>query len=251
MVNVALLAVLLFRFLKPRLLSSKMSETHDRTVERFGFGVKGGWRSCMVTAARHYPLIFGAINLVLDLALGIALYVYFDGNCFFNNFRTFDEDDEFDNSNYTKGFFVLLFYLIETFAYLQTYMIIYDWKNYGLGSFVYFCEVVLNIVIVGLMVTTAQCMGDTIANRYWISGGLYLFYIVWQLFQMSMALLLWVAQSKMSDDASAFGEMTDLSSFGGDAQLSVGGKGGNNRNTESTSPMKPVARTVNRNKTRG
>jgi hypothetical protein len=230
MVNVALLAVLLFRVLKPRLLTSAMSKKHDKTVERFAETRGRGCWSCLISTTRHFPLIFGILNFLFDLGLAIALYVYFDGNCYFNNFRTFDEDDEFNNSDYTKGFLVMLFFLIETMIYLNVYMVVFDWRNYGLGSAMYIGELILNVTILGLMVTTNQCMGDTLTNRYWISGGLYIFYAVWEVFLISMTLYLWASQAKLSPSINDDSETSlgiggnangGTSTFGGDAQIPV------------------------------
>ncbi len=109
----------------------------------------------------------------------VALYIYFDGNCFFNQPRIFDEDDEVGTPGWDRGLVVLIFFLTICFLLHLWIHFFFNRRWFAVAFFVCLLMVAMAAVCLWAMATTPMCRGDTITNRFWISFGLYLIFTIW------------------------------------------------------------------------
>lgn len=122
---------------------------------------------------------FSVVWYLLYMLIAISLYIYFNGNCYFDRHRIFNEDDELDNPNYEKGLIVLILAIIDAFMNKTWPWVFFRLKKYGLSLLMILVMLVLHGVILWAIATTDQCRRDGFENRYWVSFALYLIYTIW------------------------------------------------------------------------
>jgi len=138
--------------------------------------LKGGYNKRIPQIPSYF---FSVIWYVLYMLIAISLYIYFNGNCFFDRHRIFREDDELDNPNYEKGLIVLILAIIDAFMNKTWPWVFFRLKKYGLSLIMIAIMLMLHGVILWAMATTDQCRRDDFENRYWVSFALYLLYTIW------------------------------------------------------------------------
>jgi hypothetical protein len=138
------------------------------------------------------PRIFKwLLYFVLYALVTISLYLYMDGNCYFNNFRVYNEDNETDDPNYIRGLVVLLCALCNWALEVFWIRSFFRWRRYNLASLCLVIMLALSATILWAMGSTQQCLSDTLTNRYWIAFALYLIYAIWLCVCLSVSLAWW------------------------------------------------------------
>lgn len=175
MVNVALIISFFCFYLASFYKPSKKDIRWYKTITRF-YGRQG----LKVKKLPKIPSYFFTILwYVLYILIAISLYIYFNGNCFFDRHRIFNEDDELENKNYEKGMIVLVLAIIDALLNKLWPYIFFKQKKYGMSLIMVVIMLALHCAILWAMATTEQCRRDTFENRYWVSFALYLIYTVW------------------------------------------------------------------------
>lgn len=113
------------------------------------------------------------------IAIVSALYLYFNGNCRFDKYRMYNEDDQADDADYKRGLAVLVLCLFEAGLNFSWPVVYFKRQEYGRASIMLVIMIVFNIIIMTMMGTTEKCLLDYLTNRYYISVGLYLVYTAW------------------------------------------------------------------------
>lgn len=139
----------------------------------------GGKRKKLLSPS---PWWFKVIWAVASLTAVIALYIYFDGNCHFDQPRIYREDDETDEPGWIRGIIVLVFSLTNCWLKYKWVETFFRKRIFRLACIILLIMVILNVVTLWAMATTEPCKLDSVDNRYWICFGLYLVYTVWLLF---------------------------------------------------------------------
>ena len=116
---------------------------------------------------------------IASMCAAIAIYIYFDGNCHFDQPRIVNEDDETDEPGWIRGLIVLLFMLISCALKNVWVLTFFHHRKIRLACIIIAIMVALNIVVLWAIGSTDQCRLDTLTNRYWISFGLYLIFTLW------------------------------------------------------------------------
>jgi hypothetical protein len=119
------------------------------------------------------------IWLIIYVAIAIAQYFYFNGNCYFDKYRMLNEDHQMDDKNYLLGLFVLILSSVDIFLNFSWYDVFFKRNERYTAFAMLIAMVIINIVITILIGLTDACVGDYLTNRKYISIGLYLIYDVW------------------------------------------------------------------------
>jgi hypothetical protein len=176
MVNVALsIALATAWWLCPHWASRKEAKWYDRVTKHYVNKKK----------QRRLPriryILLSWFHSFMEIAASIALYLYFNGNCYFDQPRMYDEDDEADNINYVRGLVILLLFLMVRMMGHLWPRLFFSERRFRAAACVLVVASVFNAVVLWGVGSTEQCSVDRLTNRYWISFGLYLCYSVWLL----------------------------------------------------------------------
>jgi hypothetical protein len=207
MVNVALV----FSIFLPLLMFSLFLITSDyrrwyKNMARFYEKGGGGPPGKKKLALAQVPKVFfGLFWQVAILAAAFALYLYFDGNCHFNWFRNFYEDDEVSNINWIRGLLVTLFAGLTFYVMTWWVYLFFEKRRIMLAFFVTMFCLAFSAVVLWAMCTTEQCRPDQISNRNWIAFGLYMVFTAWLFVSWIICLVWWrVLGSKLKKDTPAY-----------------------------------------------
>lgn len=116
---------------------------------------------------------------LLLIALGISLYLYITGNCYFSRPKQFDLDDEPSDINNIRGWNVLIFSILTACLGKLWAHLFFRARRFRWSAIVLLIMILCNCVVMWAMGSTDTCPGDSINNRFWISFALYLAYTIW------------------------------------------------------------------------
>lgn len=125
--------------------------------------------------------VYKLLRLVEFLAV-IALYYYLNGNCQFDKYRMFAEDDEFEDSNYLKGFLVLSFSIVIYFLGEMWLILFFRMRKPLFAMITTLIILTFGTVLLWAMGSAEPCVRDTFANRFWLSFALWLIYMIYIIF---------------------------------------------------------------------
>lgn len=147
-------------------------------------GKKKSWWRCGEKKLPCIPRwVLEAIRVLVFTMVVAAVYYYFDGNCRFNKFRIFDEDDELGSGDYDRGLVVMLFLMVECVLYYVWRWVFFRWRITSLALLVSLFALAVTVVVLWAMATTETCPRDEFRNRFWMCFGLYLFNTLFWLFK--------------------------------------------------------------------
>lgn len=186
MVNVALFTALVALFYMGfTQFSRKRRSWYNERVKHYKTSKGGGLPNIPAW-------MFSIIWFIIYMLLAISLYIYFDGNCVFNRFDNFQEDDEVSDDDWVRGLLVFLFMLLTFFLAKLWPRVFFKEKQFGVAAMMIVLMIAFSVTVLYSMGSTGQCRRDHIPNRYWISFGLYLIFVIW----LGIALIinaLWVS----------------------------------------------------------
>lgn len=129
--------------------------------------------------------------MLLYACVVASLYLFFNGNCIFDNYRSYHEDDELDKSDYQKGLVVLILsFLDAVLGYIWPHFY-FKKQEFQTSTLMVLGMIATNITIMCMMSLTEKCKRDTVENRYAIATGLYGVYTAWLVIVFSVSAVSW------------------------------------------------------------
>lgn len=157
-------------------LSSSSPEVNNNTKKG---GKKSRWYNRLPNISAN--TIYFLFRLA-ELFAVFALYYYLNGNCQFDKYRIFDEDDEFGNSNWVKGAIVLSFSITCWFLGELWMWLFFTKRKFAISALVAVIILALGVTILWAMPTTDRCIRDSFEHRFWIAFGLWMIYMIYIVF---------------------------------------------------------------------
>lgn len=124
------------------------------------------------------PIFFSMLWFLIYTVLTISFYIYFNGNCKFDKFRIFNEDDQTDDRDWIRGLTALIFMFFQYFLFHSWIYIFFTKKMIRAALFIATLLVVSQVIILWAIGDTHQCRRDEFENRNWVAFGLQMIVLV-------------------------------------------------------------------------
>lgn len=124
------------------------------------------------------PIFFSLLWFLMYALLTVSFYIYFNGNCKFDKFRIFNEDDQTDDRDWVRGLTTLIFMFFQYFLFHSWIYVFFTKKMIRAALAIATLLLASQVIILWAIGDTHQCRRDEFENRNWVSFGLQMVVLV-------------------------------------------------------------------------